>query len=114
MSRSLTPKALSNATPLARQAVPGLLIAGRDAEVIGRDNLERARRAWGVDLVWIDDAGHFSDVEQPEDFSTVVTEWVHGQRAEDRPRLETTIAAALRSARAPPAPSPPGQLSLLG
>jgi proline iminopeptidase len=51
---------------------PTLLVAGRSSEVIGRDNVDAAARAWGASIVWLD-AGHFAYFEAPEAFAEVVS-----------------------------------------
>lgn len=59
-----------------RLEVPGILIGGRHSEVIGEANLRASAAAWEVPLHFLEESGHFPYVEEPDEFTALVTSWV--------------------------------------
>lgn len=57
---------------LAPLSIPGILLAGRESQVIGAGNIQSAATAWHVPLHWFEKSGHFPYVEEPPEFARVV------------------------------------------
>lgn len=54
-----------------RIARPSMLIVGRQSKMMSAEHARASAQAWGAELVWMDDSGHFPFVEEPERFSEV-------------------------------------------
>lgn len=52
--------------------VPGLLLAGRQSQTIGAENLRAAAARWQVPIHWFEKSGHFPFVEEPVAFAREV------------------------------------------
>ncbi len=53
--------------------MPSLLMVGRRSRVLGEELATTSASAWGAELVWMEESGHFPFVEEPERFVEVVT-----------------------------------------
>ena len=61
---------------MTRLPVPALLIAGRKSQAFGAAILEQAAAAWGAELRWIEGAGHFVYIAEPEAFARQVIDFL--------------------------------------
>lgn len=66
---------------MTRLPVPALLIAGRKSHAFGPAILEQAAAAWGAELRWIEGAGHFVYIAEPEAFARLVIDFLAADRA---------------------------------
>lgn len=53
---------------------PALLIAGRKSGMMSAAHLEASAAAWGAELVWMEESGHFPFVEEPARFAELIIE----------------------------------------
>lgn len=57
---------------MQRLASPSVLVVGRRSRVLGEDVVARSAEAWGSEVAWMEESGHFPFVEEPERFAEVV------------------------------------------
>lgn len=59
-----------------RIARPSMLIAGRRSRMMSAEHVRESAAAWGAELVWMEESGHFPFVEEPDRFAEVVVGFV--------------------------------------
>lgn len=55
---------------------PSMLIVGRQGKMMSPEHAQASATAWGAELVWMEESGHFPFVEEPERFAEVVLGFV--------------------------------------